>query len=858
MGGRLGLVFSNWHRGLQRQTVNLGAQRAVIAAGTDRLTDRIDHLDTHAQMVFQLHISPGIVIQPHTGHARQLAAERLGQAAVGKRHALQRGADKVRHRDKVLTNGLWQTTHQRHALVEQQPGHQPVEPLRVDTPQQRSRNTHGHAICRMARLEVIAERQCHTLPAQQIRVQIGADIIGLALQQVIAGHVQQLGIGLAAALEPALETRQLVDVLGDALIKEAVKRFLVHHDIALACLGFQFIQLAEQLLVGLVEGRPAVPLACHQRLANKQFARDNRINRAEVHLALWHDDQAVQRDLLKGHDLTALFLPVRLAVTGLDQMRRQRLDPHRINLCRQPTIQTAGFGQLGDHHPGRLFLRQTRGRMQQEAALPCAEIIALLGLVAEVAEQTREQRLVYRLAGRRLFVFIQSHVAAGETNLPMGFAPLTQTQIIQEIATAPAAQLALGQCLTLALKTVPQIQEGGKVRALLVPLGMGLIGCLLLFQRTFARILHSQRAGNHRQLGQAALTSPFQQHPTNARINRQARQLATDISHCAAAINRAQFLQQGETVADGPAIRRLDKREILDAAKAQMQHLQNDRGQVGAANLRVGELRASEEVFLAEQSHTDTGGNPAAPALALVGTGLRDSFHRQPLHLGARTVAADARLARVNHINDARHRQRGFRHVGCQHHTPPGMGGKNLLLFGSRQPRIQRQNLGVLQVGLAQVLGGIANLPLARQKHQHVTRRLALTALKLLNLGQRGNDALVDAEVFLDRVALFVPFGAERPIPDIHRVGTTGHFNHRRIVEMGREPLKINGCRGDDHLQIRPLGQDGLEVTQQEIDIEAALVRLVDDQGVIAGEVTVILGFGQQNAVGHQLDQRAL
>jgi hypothetical protein len=53
-------------------------------------------------------------------------------------------------------------------------------------------------------------------------------------------------------------------------------------------------------------------------------------------------------------------------------------------------------------------------------------------------------------------------------------------------------------------------------------------------------------------------------------------------------------------------------------------------------------------------------------------------------------------------------------------------------------------------------------------------------------------------------------------------------------------------------------GQQLLEVAEDEVDVEAALVRLVDDERVVAAQVTVALQLGEQDAVGHHLDQRVV
>ncbi len=55
-------------------------------------------------------------------------------------------------------------------------------------------------------------------------------------------------------------------------------------------------------------------------------------------------------------------------------------------------------------------------------------------------------------------------------------------------------------------------------------------------------------------------------------------------------------------------------------------------------------------------------------------------------------------------------------------------------------------------------------------------------------------------------------------------------------------------------LSSRAARQQALEIAQQEVDVKAALVGLVDDQGVVFEQVPVMLDLGQQHAVRHQLD----
>ncbi len=72
---------------------------------------------------------------------------------------------------------------------------------------------------------------------------------------------------------------------------------------------------------------------------------------------------------------------------------------------------------------------------------------------------------------------------------------------------------------------------------------------------------------------------------------------------------------------------------------------------------------------------------------------------------------------------------------------------------------------------------------------------------------------------------------------------------------MAGETLRVDRRRGDDDLQVGPARQELPQVAQDEVDVEAAFVGLVDDQRVVLGEQPVGLDLGQQDAVRHQFDQ---
>ena len=49
-----------------------------------------------------------------------------------------------------------------------------------------------------------------------------------------------------------------------------------------------------------------------------------------------------------------------------------------------------------------------------------------------------------------------------------------------------------------------------------------------------------------------------------------------------------------------------------------------------------------------------------------------------------------------------------------------------------------------------------------------------------------------------------------------------------------------------------------LQHAKQEVDVQAAFVRFVDDERVVGRQVRVVAQFRQQDAVRHQLDERVL
>ena len=158
---------------------------------------------------------------------------------------------------------------------------------------------------------------------------------------------------------------------------------------------------------------------------------------------------------------------------------------------------------------------------------------------------------------------------------------------------------------------------------------------------------------------------------------------------------------------------------------------------------------------------------------------------------------------------------------------------------------------------------GVTNFAFARKEDQYVAWRFLLQLGdgvddRLGLVAHLGADDLVVGVVGIVVVHISRDGDFQWPVPDLDRVGPSGHLDDRGAREVGGEPFGLDGRRRDDHLEVGPAGQDLTQIAEQEVDVEAAFVCLVEDQGVVAQQAPVALDLGEQDAVGHQFHQRAV
>ena len=153
-----------------------------------------------------------------------------------------------------------------------------------------------------------------------------------------------------------------------------------------------------------------------------------------------------------------------------------------------------------------------------------------------------------------------------------------------------------------------------------------------------------------------------------------------------------------------------------------------------------------------------------------------------------------------------------------------------------------------MEVAPAQEVGGVVDLPLPGQEHERVADAGQLVA---------GVADRLDLVAAVDGALHLL---AVRAVADLDRVRPPGHLDDGRVDavagEVAGEAGRVDRRRRDDHLEVRPARQQLAEVAEDEVDVEAALVGLVDDQRVVAAQVAIAVQLGEQDPVGHHPHER--
>src|SRR5829696_4027401 len=112
----------------------------------------------------------------------------------------------------------------------------------------------------------------------------------------------------------------------------------------------------------------------------------------------------------------------------------------------------------------------------------------------------------------------------------MDIKPFAHPVIRQEILPTSLAQLALAERALEMMVKIPQLQVTEKVGLLVSELGVGDISQLLLFERTFTRVLQLQRRGDDQDFLNTAFFKASENNAANTGIDRHTTQSTTKLS----------------------------------------------------------------------------------------------------------------------------------------------------------------------------------------------------------------------------------------------------------------------------------------------------------------------------------------
>ena len=166
------------------------------------------------------------------------------------------------------------------------------------------------------------------------------------------------------------------------------------------------------------------------------------------------------------------------------------------------------------------------------------------------------------------------------------------------------------------------------------------------------------------------------------------------------------------------------------------------------------------------------------------------------------------------------------------------------LRLGRQATEERQQKVVALQV--FQAVQGVVDVPLRGHKDEDVAVRT--WGRGGTEAGHRGN-GLVHIGIF----RFLAPVAG--PVFGVDRKAAALDGDDRRAFKMPAETLRIDGGRGDDELEIGTSGQEALQVAQEKIDVQTALMGLVQDNGVVLQQFRVCAGFRQEYAVGHEFDE---
>ena len=256
------------------------------------------------------------------------------------------------------------------------------------------RHVERDAVVGCAGLEAVVQLQARVAEREVFREAVG--LAAFARHQLFERPLERGARRRRQLAIPLVERDRAVELRRQALEVPAGLPILVGHQARAAQLRFFFACDFQRAQVARQERGAGIDLTGHQALAHEDLARLGRIQTAVVHRPLRREHQAEQADLLGADDAALAARPVRVVVLARQQVRQLLDHPVRLDAGIRHAPDALRVEQHRRQHPRRRLLRQRGAGDQLVLAAARPFIDRLVGLLADLGRQTRDQGAVQR------------------------------------------------------------------------------------------------------------------------------------------------------------------------------------------------------------------------------------------------------------------------------------------------------------------------------------------------------------------------------------------------------------------------------------------------------------------------------
>lgn len=275
--------------------------------------------------------------------------------------------------------------------------------------------------------------------------------------------------------------------MADALVVKLEQRFIVHQNVAAARFMLQLLHFRAQLQVFTEEGVARLPVALHQRVADKQLAAQGRIDLTVVDLTRGDHRQAVNGDFS-----VAITAPCARSQCGSLYERLSRCcatgSTHSgsIRAAMRPHRRLVSTSSATMVHFGGFLNRPEPGKMEKRALrAPVYSCFSASFIPMWDSRPVSSAIWISRYSAGSLFTGMPSSFTTAK--LGIDILPLAHAQVVEEIHPALAAELVRRERLLLLAEVVPQVHEGEEIGLFVVEATVLFVRGLLFVHRTLAR-----------------------------------------------------------------------------------------------------------------------------------------------------------------------------------------------------------------------------------------------------------------------------------------------------------------------------------------------------------------------------------